>query len=185
MGFHYEFCSHNTETVGPIHHHAFIPDAMKTAVQLFENHFRSSGRKGYAPLKDDPSGFWRQLLLRTNLNGQILAVVMVHPQDLTSEDMEEIKTNLRSMVEGTRISSLFFQAIKSKPGYKEWPIDGIEHLSGSKHLLEKLCDLELAISPLASFPVGLVILVLSYIPKYIYVFPYRLILLRQRFSSKK
>jgi len=111
-------------------------------------------------LKDDPSGFWRQLLLRTNLNGQILAVVMVHPQDLTSEDMEEIKTNLRSMVEGTRISSLFFQAIKSKPGYKEWPIDGIEHLSGSKHLLEKLCDLELAISPLASFPVGLVILIL-------------------------
>jgi len=34
----------------------FIPDAMKTAVQLFEAHFKSSGRQPYE-LDKNPSGF--------------------------------------------------------------------------------------------------------------------------------
>lgn len=143
----------NCYDVNPIHHHAFIPDAMKTAVQLFETHFKSSGRKAYEPYSDDLSGFWRQLLLRTNIDGQILAVAIVHPQDLTPDDMEQVKANLRSLVEGTHISSLFFEATESKYVSKERPIDGIEHLYGSTHLLEKLCGLELSISPLTSFPV--------------------------------
>jgi len=121
---------------------------MKNAVQLFENHFRSSGRIPYEP--EDHSGFWRQLLLRTNLDGQILAIVMVHPQDLTNDDMEQVKTDLRSLVEGTPISSLYFQSFGSKKSNEEPPI---HHLAGSTHLLEKLCGLEFAISPLAFFQV--------------------------------
>ena len=135
--------------VGPVAHLAFIPDAMKTAVKLFETHFKSSGRQPYEPDRN-PSGFWRQLLLRINSNGQILALVSVHPQDLTDNDMEQVKADLRSLIEGTPISSLHFHSSK-KPD--EEPL--IVHLDGSTHLTEKLCGLELAISPLASFPVGL------------------------------
>ena len=140
--------------VGPVAHLAFIPDAMKTAVELFETHFKSSGRQPYEPDRN-PSGFWRQLLLRINSNGQILALVSVHPQDLTDDDMEQVKADLRCLIEGTPISSLHFQSFVSKNPDEE-PL--IDHLDGSTHLTEKLCGLELAISPLATFPVGLIIL---------------------------
>ncbi len=151
--------------VGPISHLTFIPDAMKTAVQLFETHFRSSGRKPFDP--KDQSGFWRQLLLRSNLEGKILAIVMVHTQNLTTDDMEQVKMDLRSLIDGTIISSLYFQSFGFKNSKEEPPI---HHLAGSTHLLEKLCGLEFAISPLASFPVGLLIVKFCYILIYIFMF---------------
>lgn len=134
--------------VGPKHDLTVIPLEIKTAVQLFENHFRSTGRKPYDP--KDQSGFWRKLVLRSNLEGQILAYVIVHPQDLTIDDMEQIKTNLRSLIQGTPISSLYFQAASNNPVQ----MPPIEHLSGLTHLVERLCDLELTISPLAYFQVS-------------------------------
>ena len=142
---------------------------MKTAVQLFETHFRSSGRKPFDP--KDQSGFWRQLLLRSNLEGKILAIVMVHTQNLTTDDMEQVKMDLRSLIDGTIISSLYFQSFGFKNSKEEPPI---HHLAGSTHLLEKLCGLEFAISPLASFPVGLLIVKFCYILIYIFMFSLQL-----------
>ena len=134
--------------VGPISHIPFIPDAIKTTALMFESHFRTSGRKPFDP--EDHSGFWRQLLLRTNLEGDVLAIVMVHPQDMKPEEIEEVKDKLRNLVEGSKVTSLYFQAFARKRVDEEPPT---HLLAGTPHLVEKLCGLEFSISPLAFFQV--------------------------------
>lgn len=148
VGFRVSSYKAGSCAVGPVAHVSFIPDAMKDTVRLFEQHFRASGRKAFEP--EDHSGFWRQLLLRANLQGQILAIVMVHPQNLTAEEMKQVKSGLRSLIEGSRVVSLYFQAFGAKKANEEPPI---ELLAGDSHLIEELCGLEFAISPLAFFQV--------------------------------
>ena len=133
--------------VKPISDLTYIPDAIKKAVEILENHFRSSGREPYHP--EGRSGFWRHLRLRSNLDGQVLALVMVHQQDLTSDDLDEIKSKLRSLIKDTPIVSLHFQVVPSSHMEKQ----DVELIAGSTHIIEKMCGLQFAISPLASFQV--------------------------------
>ena len=137
----------SSSAVQPISHIDYIPDAVKASVEIFENHFKRSGREPYHP--EDRSGFWRHLRLRSNLDGQVLALVMVHQQDLTSDDLDEIKSKLRSLIKDTPIVSLHFQVVPSSHMEKQ----DVELIAGSTHIIEKMCGLQFAISPLASFQV--------------------------------
>lgn len=121
---------------------------MRDIVHVFETHFRASGRKAYNP--EDSSGFWRQVLVRINLMGEILAVVSVHPQNLSAAELEDMKNELKKVGEASKIKSLFFQAQGPRKSGEEQPL---EHILGSTHLVEKLCELEFSISPLAFFQV--------------------------------
>ena len=148
LGFRVSSYKEGSVAVGPIDHLAFIPDAMKEVVHVFEAYFRSSGRKAYNP--EDHSGFWRQVLVRTNLSGQVLAVVSVHPQNLSPEELSSVKSELKALAEDNKMVSLYFQPVSARKSGEEPPL---EHVTGDTHLIEKLCGLEFSISPLAFFQV--------------------------------
>lgn len=149
LGFRISTYKEGSYAVGPISHLEFIPDAMRDIVGVFETHFRSSGRKAYNP--EDHSGFWRQVLVRSNLAGEVLAIVAVHPQNLTVEELDSVKNDLKILGEANKnVASLYFQALGPKKSGEDPPL---EHVMGSIHLVEKLCGLEFSISPLAFFQV--------------------------------
>lgn len=138
--------------VGPISHISFIPDAMKSVVRAFEAYFRASGRPAFRP--EDHSGFWRQVMLRSNLNGEVLAVVTVNKQQevLTADETDAIKNGLIAVAANTPVVSLYYENFKQKRSFDELP--QLEHLFGSTHLREKMCGLEFDISPLSFFQIN-------------------------------
>lgn len=148
LGFRVSTYKEGSYAVGPVSHLAFISDAMREIVGVFEAHFRTSGRKPYNP--EDHSGFWRQVLVRTNLAGEILAIVQVHPQCLSVEELQSVKNDLKKVAEANKVVSLYFEAVGPKKAGEDPPL---EHVMGSTHLVEKLCGLEFSISPLAFFQV--------------------------------
>ncbi len=148
LGFRISTYKEGSYAVGPVSHLAFISDAMREAVRVFEEYFRASGRKPYNP--EDHSGFWRQVLVRTNLAGEVLAVVQVHPQNLSTEELDSVKSELKKVAEANKIISLYFEAVGPKKSGEDSPP---ERIMGSTHLVEKLCGLEFSISPLAFFQV--------------------------------
>lgn len=150
LGFRVSTYKEGSIAVGPIDHLAFIPDAMKEVVRVFEAYFRASNRKAYNP--EDHSGFWRQVLVRTNLLGETMAIVAIHPQNLSPEELLTLKNELKTVAEENKIVSLYFQAMGPKKPGEEPPL---EHLMGTTHLVEKLCGLEFSISPQAFFQVKL------------------------------
>lgn len=67
----------------------------------------------------DHSGYWRQVTVRTTLCDDVMVIVGIHPQDLTSEKLEELKLQLKDFFTvgaGTeaRVTSLYFQIMKMK-----------------------------------------------------------------------
>jgi len=141
--------------VGPVHHLPHLPDSMKKTVKLLEDHFRASGLKAFDA--ENHSGTWRQVTIRTNLVDEVMVIVVVHPQQLTNEELDQIKKGLINLAKGqdgkdsSGISSLYFQAMGAKKSGEEPPV---EYLSGSTHLKEKLCGLQFSVSPLAFFQVN-------------------------------
>ena len=80
-----------------------------------------------------------------------MAIVITHPQSYTTDEMNDIKNGLTELFvqQNGAMKSLYFQALGAKKP-EEPPV---EHLSGAKHLREKLCGLEFSISPQAFFQV--------------------------------
>lgn len=117
-------------------------------MKLFESYFRKSKKSAFNP--EDHSGFWRQLLIRVNLIGDVLVIVMVNKAGATDEEMITTKNDLKLFAEAENISSLYFQVLAPRRSGEDPPV---EHLSGKTELVERLCDLEFSISPLAFFQV--------------------------------
>ena len=92
-------------------------------------------------------------MLRSNLNGEVLAVVTVNKQQevLTADETDAIKNGLIAVAANTPVVSLYYENFKQKRSFDELP--QLEHLFGSTHLREKMCGLEFDISPLSFFQV--------------------------------
>lgn len=125
---------------------------MKSVVHAYENYFRSTGRPAFRP--EDHSGFWRQVMLRCNLKGEVLAVITVNKQqeELAVEEMATVKKGLIDVATNSQVVSLYFENYTQKRSFDEIPI--LEHLYGLTHLQEKMCGLEFDISPLSFFQVS-------------------------------
>lgn len=148
IGFRVSTYKEGSCAVGPACHLAFIPEAMKNTVQLFETYFRNSSREPFNP--EDHSGFWRQLLVRANVVGDVLVIVIVNKAGATEEEMNSIKDELKLFAAKNNIGSLYFQELAPRRSGED---PGVEHLFGNVNLIERLCGLEFSISPLAFFQV--------------------------------
>ena len=67
----------------------------------------------------DHSGYWRQVTVRTTLRDDLMVIVGIHPQNLSSEKLDELKSQLKAFFETgngvqAQVTSLYLQIMKLK-----------------------------------------------------------------------
>ncbi|XP_076647500.1 tRNA (uracil-5-)-methyltransferase homolog A [Halictus rubicundus] len=156
IGFRLSSYAAGSTAVGPIDDLCHIPSRMKTVIKILEEFVRNSGLEPFQPV--DHSGHWRQVTVRTTQSGHLMVIVGIHPQDLTQEQLEELKSQLKDFFETGKgseagITSLHFQIMnkKSRDGLNQ---DNISHIAGSKCIEETLLGMKFRVSPQAFFQVN-------------------------------
>ncbi|XP_046391848.1 tRNA (uracil(54)-C(5))-methyltransferase homolog-B-like isoform X2 [Ischnura elegans] len=88
-------------------------DSHKMVAKVFEEYIRASPHRTCLEFED--GGHWRNLLVRSNLKGDLMATVVFHPQSMSPEELnQEAKSLANFFEEGggkeCNLSSLYFQA---------------------------------------------------------------------------
>ncbi|KZC14847.1 PREDICTED: tRNA (uracil-5-)-methyltransferase homolog A-like [Dufourea novaeangliae] len=156
IGFRLSSYAAGSTAVGPIDDLCHIPSKMKTVVKVLEEFIRNSDLKPFQPV--DHSGHWRQVTARATLSGDLMVMVGIHPQDLPSDKLEELKSQLKDFFETGNgaeagVTSLHFQVMNKKSVDGETG-DNISHIAGSKYIEETLLGMKFRVSPQAFFQVN-------------------------------
>ncbi|XP_078046493.1 tRNA (uracil-5-)-methyltransferase homolog A [Augochlora pura] len=156
IGFRLSSYAAGSTEVGPIDNLCHIPSKMKAVIKVLEEFMRKSDLKPFQPV--DHSGHWRQVTVRTTQCGHLMVIVGIHPQGLTGDKLEELKTQLKDFFETGKgaeagVTSLHFQLMnkKSSDGLSG---DNYFHISGSKCIEETLLGMKFQVSPQAFFQVN-------------------------------
>ncbi|GIY04041.1 hypothetical protein CEXT_510591, partial [Caerostris extrusa] len=99
----------------------------------FQAYIRDSDKDVYNP--ENHSGYWRQLTVRTSNNSDVLLIIVLNPQSLTENELEEEKTKLKKYYEegpgsSCGITSVYFQLFSKKAKHEE--TTNLTHLMGKK-----------------------------------------------------
>ncbi|XP_068988802.1 tRNA (uracil-5-)-methyltransferase homolog A isoform X2 [Bombus flavifrons] len=142
IGFRLSSYAAGSTAVGPIDNLCHIPNTMKVVVKVLEEFIKSTELKPFDPV--DHSGYWRQVTVRSTLCNDLMVIVGMHPQDLSSEKLEELQLQLKTFFETgngvqARVTSLYLQIMK---------------LNGTKYIEEMLLGMKFRISPQAFFQVN-------------------------------
>ncbi|XP_003699325.2 tRNA (uracil-5-)-methyltransferase homolog A [Megachile rotundata] len=156
IGFRLSSYAAGSTAVGPIDHLCHIPDKMKAVVKVLEEFMQDSELKPFEPV--DHTGYWRQVTVRTTLGSDLMVIVAVHPQDLTSEKLDEIKSQLKQFFETGKgaevhVTSLYFQIMNKKSADSKGG-DNYFHISGTRYIEETLLGMKFRVSPQAFFQVN-------------------------------
>ncbi|XP_049792714.1 tRNA (uracil-5-)-methyltransferase homolog A-like [Schistocerca nitens] len=156
VGFRVSSYAQGSTAVGPVDSLIHIPQRMKLAGKVFEQFVRSSKLPVFEP--EHQSGHWRQLTCRLSMsNDQLMLVVGLHPQQLSADELNDVKTELKEFFmhgggKDCNVTSLYFQLIsKRQAGTDPTPP---ELLMGASHIEESICGVTLRISPEAFFQVN-------------------------------
>lgn len=156
VGFRVSSYAQGSTAVGPVDSLIHIPQRMKLAAKVFEQFVRSSKLPVFEP--EHQSGHWRQLTCRLSMsNDQLMLVVGLHPQQLSSDELNSVKTELKEFFmngggKDCNVTSLYFQMIaKRQAGTDPTPP---ELLMGASHIEESIRGVTLRISPEAFFQVN-------------------------------
>ncbi|XP_041979260.1 tRNA (uracil-5-)-methyltransferase homolog A isoform X2 [Aricia agestis] len=150
--------SYVTGTVGvaPIHMLKHIPEETKKAVSIFQDFVRSSDLAPYSPA--DYTGYWRYLTVRqSTYSGELMVIVSMYPQELSSEELEKLKTQLIECFstedsKACGIRSLYFHLLtKKRVGDED---SKATHLMGPTHITDSILGLKFRISPEAFFQIN-------------------------------
>ncbi|XP_076473959.1 tRNA (uracil-5-)-methyltransferase homolog A isoform X2 [Bombus vancouverensis nearcticus] len=142
IGFRLSSYAAGSTAVGPIDNLCHIPNTMKVLVKVLEEFMKNTELKPFDPV--DHSGYWRQVTVRSTLCNDVMVIVGMHPQDLSSEKLEELQLQLKTFFETgngvqARVTSLYLQIMK---------------LNGTKYIEEMLLGMKFRISPQAFFQVN-------------------------------
>ncbi|XP_071554149.1 tRNA (uracil-5-)-methyltransferase homolog A-like [Temnothorax nylanderi] len=156
IGFRLSTYASGSTAVGPIDDLCHIPENMKIAVKILETFIRESNLEPFNPV--DHSGYWRQVTARTTRASHLMLIVGIHPQDLSSDELEELKSQLRIFFEtgkgaDAHVTSLYFQTIDKKSIGGE-SSDTLYHVSGTEYIEETLLGMKFRVSPQAFFQVN-------------------------------
>ncbi|KAJ1531446.1 hypothetical protein ONE63_000126 [Megalurothrips usitatus] len=112
-----------------------FPDSMKKVVQVFDGYIKSSKLAPYS----SASGHWRNVVVRVGSNNEALIMVILHPRDLATEEVDGVKSDLVDFFvnrEGKDcgVVSIYFKLCfveknsseSEKPAEKLWGKDCIE-----------------------------------------------------------
>ncbi|KAJ2949238.1 hypothetical protein O0L34_g6188 [Tuta absoluta] len=156
VGFRLGSYTTGTVAVAPVHSLLHISDQMKKAVAVYQDFVRKSGMAPFSPA--DYSGHWRCLTARhSKSTGDIMLVVSMHPQELTTEQLAKIKKDLVEHFSSEQavscgIKSLYFElCVKRKPGESA---ARPEHLMGATHIVDTILGKEFRVSPEAFFQIN-------------------------------
>ena len=161
VGFRLSSYKKGSVAVVDIDHLPQVSDMMKGVAKHFQN-FVQNGENGW---KLEPyehisqQGYWRQLTVRSSRNGNLMVLVVLHPQSLSNDERNLVKTMLVTCfdkLKGTsmEVSSLHIQYFGQKEKGSDDP--PIELLSGSNSISETLMGGRLIfhISPQSFFQVN-------------------------------
>ncbi|XP_050579632.1 tRNA (uracil-5-)-methyltransferase homolog A [Bombus affinis] len=156
IGFRLSSYASGSTAVGPIDNLCHIPNTMKVVVKVLEEFIKNTELKPFDPV--DHSGYWRQVTVRSTLCNDLMVIVGMHPQDLSSEKLGELQLQLKTFFETgngvqARVTSLYLQIMKLKSvdGKSE---NNFYHISGTKYIEEMLLGMKFRISPQAFFQVN-------------------------------
>ncbi|XP_059481839.1 tRNA (uracil-5-)-methyltransferase homolog A-like [Neocloeon triangulifer] len=155
VGFRLASFKEGSMGVGPVYCLRHLPDRMKETVKAFEKYVRTSSLSPFVP--ETHEGHWRQVTVRVSSRGDVLLLAVIHPQNLTEDQLEAVKADLRDYFETgagreCNLTALFFQTfVEKQEGVSAPPV---QHLMGQQYLKEKLMGLEFRVSADAYFQVN-------------------------------
>ncbi|XP_028408416.1 tRNA (uracil-5-)-methyltransferase homolog A-like isoform X2 [Dendronephthya gigantea] len=132
-----------------------IPQGMKDIAQELQNYIRESPLDVFDPSKN--KGFWKQLTVRVNLNGDIMCIIQISPDhDMTENEIESEIEKLTKYFRDQNIIKLTSMHVEIASARKTDGTSGniLKHVLGEQYIYEKLCDLTFRISPHAFFQVN-------------------------------
>ncbi|KAG7167660.1 tRNA (uracil(54)-C(5))-methyltransferase homolog [Homarus americanus] len=132
-----------------------MKESHKFIVQSFQNYIRQSAHD--ACHQFDDGGIWRNITVRSTQSGDKMACVVIHPQQLPAEGIQEVMEDLRRYFfegEGSEceLDSLYLQACKHTRCTREQA--PLQLVAGKEHITETCCDLTFQISPDAFFQIN-------------------------------
>ncbi|KAG7205215.1 hypothetical protein KM043_018300 [Ampulex compressa] len=156
IGFRLSSYAAGSTAVGPIDKLLHIPESMKKAVLILEELVQNSGLPPFDPVNH--SGYWRQVTARTTRSNDLMLIIGIHPQDLTADDLDRLKTQFKDFFESGKgaeacVTSLYFQTIDKKCTRSKSD-SVLEHISGQHYIEETLLNMTFRVSPQAFFQVN-------------------------------
>ncbi|XP_064459841.1 tRNA (uracil-5-)-methyltransferase homolog A-like [Ornithodoros turicata] len=132
-----------------------VPLVAKNVTKSFQEYVRGSDKKVFDP--ETHEGYWRQLTVRTTRKNHVMAIVVIHPQQLTEEEIALEKENLKILFtqgpgKECGVTSLYLQRFDKKNSDGEQA--NFEHIFGTHDIEEVLSGLTFQISPDAFFQVN-------------------------------
>ncbi|GAB1607961.1 tRNA (uracil-5-)-methyltransferase homolog A-like [Argonauta hians] len=126
-----------------------LPDSMKVIAKVFQQYVRESQYDAYNDQTHD--GHWRQLIVRTSCNNDIMIIPVFYAQYMSDEEVDSEKAALAeyfSNGDGVQcgVTSLYFRCLNNRLGScRQHAVN--EHLWGKKYITESLLELDYHIYP--------------------------------------
>lgn len=153
VGFRLSSYRKGSIAVVEIDHLPNVSDLMKEVVAHFQQFVRSSDLEPYDNISQ--KGYWKQLTVRQSIrNDDLLVWVILHPQELTSDEQSSVKAKIKDHFSSFRgqITSINIQFFGQRQ--KAMPDPPVECLHGVPHIKETLMNLSFTVSPQAFFQIN-------------------------------
>uniref|UniRef100_A0A2K6A1R2 tRNA (uracil(54)-C(5))-methyltransferase n=1 Tax=Mandrillus leucophaeus TaxID=9568 RepID=A0A2K6A1R2_MANLE len=132
-----------------------IPEKHSQVAQYYEVFLRQSPLEPCLVFHE--GGYWRELIVRTNSQGDTMAIITFHPQKLSQEELHVQKETVKEFfIRGPGaacdLTSLYFQeSTMTRCSHQQSPY---QLLFGEPYIFEELLSLKIRISPDAFFQIN-------------------------------
>ena len=129
-----------------------VTQMTKDIVQEFQKMLQESNHKPFD--KTDKSGIWRLLTVRHQSSGEILILVQIHPQKITAQELDGIKSDIQAVCSKfTAIKAIYFQASDNFSDGADFE-SHLELLKGEQYVTDVILGSKFRISPFSFFQVN-------------------------------